>query len=435
MMKLFSTVYKELLLLFRDRAGLLVLFLMPAALVIIVSLVQENVLKTTGEIDVQVVLADLDRGAVGDAIRKGLAEAGAMEIVEAGRGPDGGPGAGLDRDGKADDAAVEKAVAHGDAQVGIIIPAGLTRNMQARIDAQIEAAFAGKPASEAENVSLPELRLYFDPLAQGSFRSAIVNAIHRIILMMEMEMKAGAFTGAVRSFVPEMSDDWGSGRLLDLRVERTGRGGVEKLPTSVQQNVPAWALFGMFFIVVPLSGALIREREDGTQTRLLTLPVSYGILLMGKVIAYVFICLVQFGIILLIGIYVLPLMGTPVLEIGSSPEAVAVIVLSAALAASGYGIALGVFSGTYEQASMFGPVSIVIAAALGGIMVPVYVMPETMREISRFSPLAWGLNGLTELFVREGDLISVLPEIAYLLLFAAGMLGAAWIGFSRRRRF
>jgi len=198
--------------------------------------------------------------------------------------------------------------------------------------------------------------------------------------------------------------------------------------------VPAWALFGIFFIVVPMGGSLIRERQEGTLTRLMTLPVSYGILLLGKVLAFVLVCLCQFWIIVLMGFYVLPLLGTPVLEMGSAYGAILLVVVSAALAATGYGILLGAFARTYEQASMFGPVSVVIAAAIGGIMVPVYAMPEMMREISRFSPLAWGLNGLTDLFVRQGDIRSVWPEVALLLAFAAATMITGWWRFVYRER-
>lgn len=234
--------------------------------------------------------------------------------------------------------------------------------------------------------------------------------------------------------LPRMDSKWGSERLLDVKTKRASRGGLEKLPTSVQQNVPAWALFGMFFIVVPLGGSLIRERQDGTLVRLLTLPVPYVTLLSGKLIAYVFVCMAQFSIILLAGKFVLPILGTPVLEMGSSPAAILLVVVSAALAAAGYGVMLGAISRTYEQASMFGPVSVVIAAALGGFIVPVYVMPELMQKISSYSPLAWGLNALIDIFVRQGDTRSVLPEIFYLLSFFTGTMLIAWGVFVRRGR-
>ena len=440
--KLTATVVKELILLVRDRSGLLVLFLMPAVLVIVVSLVQENVLKTTGETSIRILFVDQDRQSTGQVIEKLLLGSGAVEIIK-----------NLDGE-KIDEETAKTLLAKGDFQFCIIVPKGVTDAVKKRVEQQTAAALDVENEDQKEPAPLPSLVVYFDPLVQGAFRASVVNVLHRVILSMEMEMKARALSKMISvqmnlilqqimgpnlmnapvGVIPRMDSKWGSERLLDIETRRASRGGVEKLPTSVQQNVPAWALFGMFFIVVPLGGSLIREKQDGTLARLLTLPVPYVTLLSGKVIAYVFVCTVQFSIILLVGKSVLPILGTPVLEMGSSPAAILLVVVSAALAAAGYGVMLGTISRTYEQASMFGPVSVVIAAALGGIMVPVYVMPELMQKISNYSPLAWGLHALIDIFVREGDTRSVLPEIFYLVSFFTGTMLIAWGIFIRRGR-
>ncbi len=437
--KLFATIHKELLLLFRDRAGLLVLFLMPAALVVIVSLVQENVLQTTGESGIRVLFVDRDRELLGKTFEEQLTASGAVQVV---KGSD-------EMDGEA----ARKALADGEFQFGIIVPEGLTEAVQKRVEQQIRSAFHSDSDADAVDTALPEppsLTVYFDPLVQGVFRAAVLNALHRVLLTAEMEMKAIAFSQVVpgeadrilqtlmgpsfpEGLFPRVDPAWGRERLLAIQARQAGRGGFLTLPSSVQQNVPAWALFGMFFIVVPLGGSIINERQGGTLKRLMTLPVPSSVLLLGKVLAFVLICLLQFGVILLIGIYLMPMLGTAELEMGTSYGTIALVVVSAALAASGYGILLGVVATTYEQVSMFGPVSIVIAAALGGIMIPVYAMPELMQEISRFSPLGWGLNALTDLFAREGTFRTVLPEIAFLLTFAAGTMTAGWWRFRRMR--
>ena len=82
MNRLFATIQKELLLITRDRAGLLVLFVMPAVLVLIITLVQENALKTVGESDIKILFVDKDRQAVGKAIEKKLLDAGSVEIIK-----------------------------------------------------------------------------------------------------------------------------------------------------------------------------------------------------------------------------------------------------------------------------------------------------------------------------------------------------------------
>ena len=229
--------------------------------------------------------------------------------------------------------------------------------------------------------------------------------------------------------------DWADKQLLGIREQFASRYGFTKMPTSVQQNVPAWSVFGIFFIVVPIAGSLIREREDGTFLRMVAMPVSCFTLLLGKIISYLLVGSVQFFFILLIGKFVLPLLGTPILDTGSAPIAVFLIIVSTILAATGYGIMLGTVCRTYEQASMFGPISIVIAGALGGIMVPVYAMPLVMQEISVISPLAWGLNAFYDIFLREGNLGAVFPESILLLVFFIINMLAAWFFMFRRGRY
>jgi ABC-2 type transport system permease protein len=233
--------------------------------------------------------------------------------------------------------------------------------------------------------------------------------------------------------VPEVRFKMDTGPVLKLTEQVAFNSRLLKRPTAAQQNVPAWALFGMFFIVVPLSGSLIRERQTGTLRRLMTMPVSPLALLTGKLCAYVLVCLVQFALMLGAGCFVLPLLGTSGLVLDHQILTVAPIAIAAALAATGYGIMVGTLAKSYEQASMFGAVSVVIAAALGGIMIPVYVMPRYMQDLSAVSPLAWGLNAFQDVFVRGGNLGTVSREISFLLLFFVVTITASWLALRRNR--
>jgi ABC-2 type transport system permease protein len=252
-------------------------------------------------------------------------------------------------------------------------------------------------------------------------------------LSSRLQRTPGAFPGPMPlgpAGVPpvKMDPSWGTRRLMDVVAEKSG---LQKLPTSVQQNVAAWSVFGIFFIVLPLGGAIIRERRDGTLARLRTLPVSYLTLLLGKLAACVAVCWVQFLFIVLVGKMALPLLGLPVLSLGTDSPALIATVTLVALAACGGGLVIGTFARTLEQATMFGAVAVVCAAAIGGIMVPVYVMPPVMQTISQFSPLAWGLNALVEIAVREGSLGSVRNELLCLAAFFAATTTMAWARFGR----
>ena len=93
------------------------------------------------------------------------------------------------------------------------------------------------------------------------------------------------------------------------------------------------------------------------------------------------------------------------------------MIMATGLAATAFGLALGSIFNTPEQAAAFGSVSVIILAALGGIWVPVFVMPSIMQTISTFSPLNWGLEGFYTIFLRGGGIIAILPQVALLLAF------------------
>jgi ABC-2 type transport system permease protein len=431
MNRIYGELVKNLLLLWRDRAGLLILFLMPALLVVIITLVQNNVYKLMGESAARVLLVDADGGELGKEIVAGMK--GAVLTREL----DGHPVT-------AEEA--KKLVAAGRFQACIIVPAGATAQLAELAGGEVRAELAGEAAPKATG---PEVAIFFDPTVLGGFRGAIQNGLTVIIRSLEIKARVKAFgeqlpahlereirkvAGPMADYVtvPPVKVSFATEPLLNIKGQALSRAGLAVVPTPVQHNVPAWALFGMFFIVVPMSTFFLRERKEGTMTRLLALPVPYAVILTGKILAFILVSFCQFGLIVLIGRFVLPLLGLAAFDPGHSIGAVLVVVLAAALAATGYGLLLGCLARTYEQASMFGSISVVVASALGGVMVPVYAMPEMMRKISALSPVGWGLEAFLDIFVRGGNLAGVIGQVTLLLAFGAGAGLVAWLAFVRR---
>jgi ABC-2 type transport system permease protein len=437
-MLLLANIKKELLLLFRDRAGLLVLFVMPMLLVLVLSLIQDNLFRATGETASLALFVNLDEGGLGAELGDALERTGMIELETAVAGT------------SVDAETARQAVLSGDYQFAIIVP----EQFSAGIDAAAEAAVRASFRDETSSLEGSHLTVCFDPTVRGVYRTAVSSALQLGILGLEINRKSEAFgrllpealqrnmdeqfadfgDEAPALELPPLSTQWASQALIALNEASADPERYATLPTSVQQNVPAWTLFGMFFIVIPLAGTLIRERQEGTLTRLMTMPVGNLSLLLGKVFAYLIICLVQFGLMLAVGRYILPLLGTPELEIGSAPFALLIVAASAALAACGFGILVGVLARSYDEASTFGAVSVVIAAAMGGVMVPVYVMPRVMQNLSVVSPLGWGLDAFLDIFVRNGNLVSVMPRVAALCGFFLVCMVFAVLVFQRLRR-
>ena len=191
----------------------------------------------------------------------------------------------------------------------------------------------------------------------------------------------------------------------------------EVLPNSAQHNVPAWTLFAIFFIIVPLSINMVKEKSQGTFVRLRTNPVSYSIVLAGKTVVFLMVCLIQFFLMVLIGVYLFPVLGLPTLAVSGKLFLAFLVALFSGLAAVGLGLLLGTVAKSQEQAAPFGATFVVVLAALGGVWVPVFMMPNFMQFISNLSPMNWGLNAFYDVFLRNGGLLEILPEIGLLFLF------------------
>jgi len=181
-------------------------------------------------------------------------------------------------------------------------------------------------------------------------------------------------------------------------------------PNAVTHNVPAWTLFGVFFIAQQLAASILEEKKLGTFRRLLAAPVSRAGILIGKLVPYLLLNL--------------PLLEAPRLVI-SHPLALAAISIAASLSATGLGLLIASLAKTTEQIGGLGSLLVVTMAALGGVMVPSSVMPDSMRTLGLATPHAWALRAYQDVLVRDAGLAHVLPGIAALLGFALVFFGVA----------
>lgn len=204
-------------------------------------------------------------------------------------------------------------------------------------------------------------------------------------------------------------------------------------PTAVQQNVPAWLVFGMFFVVASIAGLFVEERSCGALTRLRTLGAMPWQLIASKIIPYLLVNGVQAALMLAVGIWLMPLIGGEGLSLeGVNWSALLLMLFAISLAAVSLALAVACLVSTHAQAATLGPILNVLMAALGGVMVPLFVMPAVMQKIAAWSPMNWGLEGLLNVLLRNGEVASVLPEVYRLAGFSALMLVLAFLLFRRR---
>ena len=393
-----------MLLLVRDLGGIAILFIMPLLLLIVITLVQDGTFKTISDIKIPVILVDNDKGEISKSIVENLSESNSFEIIQ-----------------KASEAEAKEAVFSGKYQLAIVIPENLSGSLQKKVDQNVEGILSkfgleeDTLAVEKEIIPQKEVRLYFDPATQTSFKSSVKNGIDRMISKIETESIYEAFQTELGEEDSEPIFD--TENFIAFKEIFPKKNNEEIIPNSAQHNVPAWTLFAIFFIIVPLSINLVKEKNQGTFVRLRTNPVSYATILGGKTIVYLGVCLIQFTLMLLVGVYLFPAIGLPGVDVSGKLPMLYVVALFSGLAAIGLGLLLGTMSKTQEQAAPFGATSVVILAALGGVWVPVFVMPKFMQLVSKVSPMNWGLEAFYDVFLRNVGFVKILPEILLLLLF------------------
>ncbi len=201
--------------------------------------------------------------------------------------------------------------------------------------------------------------------------------------------------------------------------------------TAVQQSVPAWLIFGMFFIVIPIAGVLIQERNEGTLARLAIFGVPTATTLLGKLLAYTLLNWAQLALMLLVGGWLVPLLGGDALHLDISFGWFAVMMVATSLAAVGLALLIAAYARRFDHAAALGSGINVVLGAIAGVMVPRVLMPPALQTVSEWSPMGWALDGMQSVFLGDPDAPFILPRAGLLVGFAALCLLLGWLRLRR----
>jgi ABC-2 type transport system permease protein len=179
--------------------------------------------------------------------------------------------------------------------------------------------------------------------------------------------------------------------------------GGEDLGTLDLFGGPFIGLLVFLLVYIVTSVAFLRERATGTLERLMASPLRRTEIVVGYMLGFIVIALVQAAEVIAFGLWVLELynVGSVWLLFG-----IAVIL---ALAAVNLGIFLSTFARNEFQAVQFIPLVVVPQVLLSGLLVPVETEPEWLQVISNVLPLTYAVDALREVMLRGADLAS--PEI------------------------
>ncbi len=382
------------------------MFLMPILLVLVITSLQNNTFKMVNDHQLPLILINQDTGKVTAQFVTAVDEVGMFDLT-------------LQRD--ADTSKIAELLEANDALVALILPRGFSVNIMAKSEVVASQALSdlgfGENNATDPAVMVDPLHLYYSPVLQESYRYAIEGALQSALQLVESRQMLRVVYRSLND--SEMPEDFAR-QMVENRIGMkpmvVSVDGSGKIPNASQHNVPAWTIFAMFFMVTSLGSNLVKEKLSGSFIRLKTMPSGYFRGVLSKQLVYLLVALAQVAVIFSIGIWLFPYIGLPGLNLPTHLFALFVVSVICGLCAVSYALCLGVFSKTQEQANGFGAVSVVILAALGGILVPSFAMPDSFRVFTAISPLHWCLESYYGLFLTGGNLSDVMGSLIPLII-------------------
>ena len=412
MRKIFLIGWKDLTLVFRDRAALILMLAAPFVLTLGLGFVTGRLSGSSdsGLSNIPVVLVNQDSGQIGGSLVDVFQSKDLAELVTAQT---------LD-----DPAQARQMVGEDKIAAAIVIPPGFSASI---IPAD------GSGASE----TVVKLELYVNPSRPTSV-GVIKTILEEFISRVEIARVGGqvAVTELVRSGRIQVQD----AARVGAQIGAAQAGASQNNPAISLKNVtngsqavtfdvlaymaPGMALMFLMFTVSNGGRTLLDEQRLGTLPRLLVTPISTTQVLGGKVFGIYLTGVAQMLILIAASTLFFSLKWGDLLG-------VLVLVLAAVVGAMGWGMLITSLAKTPGQVASVGTAVMLIFGILGGSFVSLENYPSWLQLVSKITPNAWGLDGFTTLALG-GGLNQILGPVIALIVMGAVLFSIAVVLINRR---
>ncbi len=397
-----SILWKEIQLMLKDVGALALFFLLPLLMSSMMGGINVMMNKQ-GEavILLRVALVNADSGAFGSEVAKAIGEIKELAVTT------------YDTV-----SAAEEQVAKGEATAAILIPAQFSSDINDHKPTAIEVIVdPGEPQSASivtgiMNHVVAEVTVWGE--VQYGIRSLLEGSGVLQELTPDQQKAVGAQTlGAIMTVLNEMR------RTPAIAVASESQDAAVDtnwLPTYLALIFAAQTVMFVFINASWSSGALLSERESGTLRRLLAAPIPRGVIIIGKMLAFVLLSVMQVVVMFTVArvFFDVPL--------GTSPLALVLVSLSVALASTSMGMLIAAFSKSSEKS---GPAGVIIGLALSaiggcmGVRAPLTRAAGFSGMLARLTPQGHAVTAFYSVMAEKATVVQVLPQIGILLAMCA----------------
>jgi ABC-2 type transport system permease protein len=180
------------------------------------------------------------------------------------------------------------------------------------------------------------------------------------------------------------------------------------------QAVAGTAILMLLFSVAGVGTSILEEKENGTINRLLYSPLNGSTILYGKMLFAFFISILQLTAMFLFAWLIFNM------DLSVNIPGLILMIIATSFAVSSLGIFLAAIAKTRQQAQNLSTIIILVMSAIGGSMIPLFIMPSILQKIALLSVNYWGIQGFYDLFWRVLPLKEILPKI--LILMSIGIV-------------
>ncbi len=403
--QILAITWKDLKVFFKDRGGMVIIFLQPMMFIIVMSYALSGLFSSGEDRPIQILAVNQDQGTQAAAIIQKLDEMKAFTVETTWEGE------------AVTRPAAEQLIVEGKRRLALVFPSDFSEVLEQNPAVQerrtTKVLLIADPATSSQFVE-PILGTLQGLLQKTTYTAMMPKGIDYLFEQLGPAVSDTEREKFKTRAEEAISGGLGADRMAVVTVEQTAPAGmrVEKHPNTFQQNVPGYTIYGIFWIVSLLAGSVMLEKREGTFRRLLVAPMSRAAMLAGKVVPYYIINLLQ--LILMLGVSSLLFK----MSLGYSPAGLVVVSLAAAATATGLGVLVASLARTEAQVGGLAVLLLLTLSALGGCFVPRFIMPEWLQTIGLVTPHAWALDAYQDLLVRGYGLLEVLPKVGALAAFA-----------------
>ncbi|MFA8301087.1 MAG: ABC transporter permease [Hyphomicrobiales bacterium] len=191
------------------------------------------------------------------------------------------------------------------------------------------------------------------------------------------------------------------------------------------QSVAGVAVMMLLFAVSAIGSSILSEKEDGTLKRLISSPLNAFALLYGKLLYTIVVAISQLIVLFLFAWIAFGL------DIWINIPALIIMIIFTAIACGSFGIFIASIGRTRKQVEGLSTIIVLVMSAIGGSMIPYFIMPAFMQKISVFSVNYWSIQGFIDIFWREAGMAEVLVRAGVLLLISIVMMLLSYFFFGK----